>query len=112
MAVIEALPGRADAGHATAAVWIDGRHAFVGLLADDGRISTCEVDRGIDPEPSYLAHVARMIGGRRRVAFMGPVSARLAVERAYVSIYHRPDLLIDVDPTGSMDAEQLHEFHG
>lgn len=107
MAAVEALPGRTDAAHPTAVVSINRRHAFVGLLADDGQISTCEVDRGIDPEPSYLAHVTQVVGDRRRVAVMGPGSARLALERAYVAIYHRPDRLVDVEPAGPMDAEQV-----
>jgi hypothetical protein len=109
MAGVEALPGQTEVARATAAVSINGRHAVIALLAGDGRVSTCEIDRGIDPEPSYLVNVARMIGDRRRIAFMGPGSARLALERAYVAIYHRPDRLIDVEPTAPMDAEHLTE---
>lgn len=109
MAAIEALRGATDDAGAAAAVWINERHAFVGLLAADGRISTSEVDRGIDPEPSYLARVAQVIGNRRRIAVLGPGSAPLALERAYVAIYHRPDRLIDVEPAGPMDARHLIE---
>lgn len=93
----------------SAVVWISGRQAIVATLSDDGRISTYEINRTLEPEPSYLALVVRAIGDRERVAILGPSSARLALEREYVTIFRRPDRLIDVEPAGEIDPEQLIE---
>lgn len=107
------LQGRKTAGsqrtiaRSSAAVWINGRSALIALMGDDGRISTCEIDRGIEPELSYLAIVVRAIGDRERVLIVGPSSTRLALEREYVSIYRRPDRLVDVEPGDTLDRAEL-----
>lgn len=92
---------------ASAAVWINGRQAIVATMSGDGRISSCEINRALEPEPSYLALVVRAIGDRERVLILGPSSARLALEREYVAIFRRPDRLVDVEPAGAIDAEDL-----
>ena len=91
----------------SAAAWIDGRQAVVATMGGDGRITTCEINRGLASEPSYLALVVRTIGDRARVVILGPSSARLALEREYVAIFHRPDRLLDVEPAGQIDAAEL-----
>jgi hypothetical protein len=76
-------------------------------MGDDGQISTCEIDRGVEPELSYLAIVVHAIGDRERVLIMGPSSTRLALEREYVAIYRRPDRLVDVEPGDAVDRVEL-----
>ena len=51
----------------SAAVWINGRSANIAMMDADGDISTCEIDRGIEPEQSYLAMVVRATGDAKRV---------------------------------------------
>ncbi|MEX1169116.1 MAG: hypothetical protein WEE50_03130 [Chloroflexota bacterium] len=91
----------------SAVAWINGRQAIVATMARDGQIFTCEINRGLSPEPSYLALVVHALGDRERVVILGPSSARLALEREYVAIYHRPDRLVDVEPAGAVNTEDL-----
>jgi hypothetical protein len=80
---------------------------MVATMSHDGRIATCEINRGLLSEPSYLAQVVRVIGDRQRVVILGPSSSRLALEREYVGIYRRPDRLVDVEPAGLVDMQEL-----
>jgi hypothetical protein len=48
-----------------------------------------------------------VIGDRRRVVILGPSSVRLALERAYVARFRRPDRLVDVEPAGPAAMEEL-----
>ena len=98
-------PGRTHASSAVA--WINGRHAIVARLDPGGGTTTCTIERGIEPELSYLRSVSRAIGDRERVVVLGPGSARLALEREYVTIYRRPDRLVDVEPAGLVDEGEL-----
>ncbi len=91
----------------SAIAWINGRRTMVATMARDGEISTCEINRGLSPEPSYLALVVHALGDRERVMILGQSSARLALERKYVAIYHRPDRLVDVEPVGPVDHATL-----
>jgi len=91
----------------SAVVWIGERRAIVARLSHDGNVSTCEIDRGDEPELSYLALVTGAIGDRERVLILGPGSMRLALERDYVALYRRPDRLVDVEPAGGMDREGI-----
>ena len=93
----------------SAVVWVNGREAHVVAMSGDGRISTCDITRGWLPEGSYLARAVRAIGDRRRVVILGPNSARLALEREYVTLFRRPDRLIDVEPAGPVASEDLIE---
>ena len=102
----EGSPQRTAAA-SSAAVWINGRSALIALMEPGGQISTCEIDRGIEPELSYLAIVVRAIGDRERVLILGPSSTRLALEREYVAIYRRPDRLVDVEPGDVFDRGEL-----
>jgi hypothetical protein len=92
---------------ASAVVWISGRRAMVAAIEYDGRISTCEITRGSLPEPAYLAQVVRVIGDRQRVVILGPSAVRLALEREYVAIFRRPDRLVDVEPSGVVELQDL-----
>jgi hypothetical protein len=91
----------------SAVAWINGRQAIVATMARDGQIFICEINRGLSPEPSYLALVVHALGDRDRVVILGPSSARLALEREYVAIYRRPDRLVDVEPAGAVNTEDL-----
>ena len=93
----------------SAVVWINGRRALAATIGGDGCISTCEIDRGFEPELSYLAHVVRTIGDRERVLILGPNSVRLALEREYVAAFRRQDRLVDVEPSGAIGTEELVE---
>jgi hypothetical protein len=91
----------------SAVAWINGREAFVALMSHDGRISTCEITRGWFTEAAYLAQVVRVIGDRQRVVILGPSSARLALEREYVAMFHRPDRLVDVERADAMSPVEV-----
>lgn len=92
---------------ACAVVSINGREAIVVTMGSDGRTLTSEIKRGLEPELSYLALVVRVIGDRQRVLILGPSSVRLALEREYVAVFRRRDRLVDVEPAGTIDAEEL-----
>jgi hypothetical protein len=100
---------RAPTNPPCAVVWINGRQAVVGGMDTAGRIHLRTVERTSENEASYLELVIRTIGDRERVIILGPGSARLALERAYVAIYHRPERLVDVEPAGPFDADELVE---
>ena len=91
----------------SAVVWINGRGAVIATTESDKSITTCTIDRGLEPEASYLRLVVRAVGDRERVLILGPNSVRLALEREYTSIYQRPDRLVDVEPAGMVDAAGL-----
>ena len=96
-----------EASASSAGVWINGRQAVVAGTGRDGRISTSEITRGSMREQPYLAQVVRAIGDRQRILILGPSSIRLALERDYVAMYRRPDRLVDVEPAGPFDSEEL-----
>jgi hypothetical protein len=92
--------------HAAAVVWLDRSHALV-ARAHDGQSVITEVDRDLDPETQYLLRVAHEAAGCDRVVIMGPDASRIAFEREYVSIYRRPDRLIDLGPSAAPDRSDL-----
>jgi hypothetical protein len=83
------------AEHAAAIVWLDRRHALV-ARAHEGHSVITEVERDADPQAQYLLRVVHEAAGCDRVVIMGPDAARIDFEREYVTLYHRPDRLIDV----------------
>lgn len=110
MAPVQTLdPVQPESAHASAVVWINGRQAIVATMSDDRQVFTCEINRGLSPEAAYLALVVRAVGDRERVVILGPSAARLALEREYVTIYHRPDRIVDVEPAGAVKTEDLVE---
>ena len=102
-------PGGAIPLGTCAVAWIDGGKAIVARMRPDRRISTCELERGGEPELAYLALVIRAIGDGERVVIMGPGDDRLALEREYVSLYHRPERLVDVEPSGPVEVAEIVE---
>ena len=96
-------------GMPCAVAWIDARHALVARMSQEGIVSTCTVQRGEASEPAYLERVVHAIGDQLRVVIMGPSFERLALERAYVAIYQRPDRLLDVEPSEPLGESELIE---
>ena len=94
----------------SAVVWINGREACVATLSFEGSLTTCEIDRGWLTEAAYLAQVVRVIGDRERVLILGPSSTRLALERDYVALFHRPERLIDVEPSARLSRDEVVEL--
>jgi hypothetical protein len=90
-----------------AAVWIDEGRALVARRGVTAAVMTWTLERASDPESRWLATVVRAIGDTERVAILGPDDARLSLEREYVSIFKRPDRLVDVDIAGPLDLEDL-----
>jgi hypothetical protein len=80
-----------------AVVWVDERHAIV-ARSDGGGIETTEIRRVDLAETRFLARVVHEIGDRQHVMIVGPQPIRLALEREYVAINHRPDRLIGSPP--------------
>jgi len=79
----------------SAVVWIDERHAIVARTeGGPDRISMAEIERGSEPEVQYLAHVVHEIGDQQRVMIVGASTVKLALEREFVALSHRPDRLV------------------
>lgn len=91
----------------SAVVWIDATSAIVASVEGDGEASTCDITRGSLHESTYLEQVVHAVGDRRRVMILGPGAERLALEREYVAVYHRPDRLVDVEPAHVVDRDEL-----
>ena len=91
----------------TAIVWINAQHAIVASPQADGGVATTRIDRGSEPEATYLGRVVHTIGDRERVLITGTSNARLALEREYVSINHRPDRLV---PASQQSAAKITEL--
>ena len=77
-----------------AVVWVDDRLAIVALRDAAGGISTVEVRRANLNEQRYIGRVVHEIGGHEHVMIVGTQPLRLAVERRFVAVGHRPDSLI------------------
>lgn len=97
------------APRSSAAACIDGRQARVARTDVHGTIWTCLINRGNALESAYLAAVVDAIGDRERVLILGRDPEALALERAYVAIYRRPDRLVDVEPAGPVGERELVE---
>jgi hypothetical protein len=93
-------------GHHAAVIWVDGWHALV-ARKDHDRRTVAEVDREADPVADYLLRVAREADDCDRLMIIGPPEVRLAFEREYVSLYRRPDRLIDAETAASASPREL-----
>lgn len=92
----------------TAIVWIEDRHATVARSRDGNRLSIAEVERGMDPEVQFLARVVHELGAEVRVMIVGSSRVRLALEREFVAISHRPECLVPPNPSmGAAGAEAI-----
>lgn len=96
----------ATSGHTAAVVWLDRSHALI-ARARGGLPAVTEIDREQDPEPAYLLRVAHEAEGCDRVAIMGSDASRIAFEREYVSLYRRPERLIDVELSATPEPREL-----
>lgn len=83
-----------------ALVWIDRNQAVIVEQAPSGRNGVELLNRtATETEAMFDARTVHAVIDRDRVVVSGPISARNDFERAYVSVTHRPDRLIDVEPT-------------
>jgi hypothetical protein len=85
----------ATPGTSAAVVWLDREHALI-ARARRGLPAITEIDREEDIESAYLLRVAHEAQGCDRVVIMGSDASRIAFEREYVSLYRRPERLIDI----------------
>ena len=65
-------------------------------IGPDGGISRTSVERALDSDEVFFARIVRLLGDHERLIVVGPAARRLAFEREYVDICHRPDRLVDV----------------
>ncbi len=101
-------PPVATRRHPTGAItWIDRDHALIARRSREGAIDVASVRRDTPDASSYLGRIVHEIGDRDRVVILGPGSLRTELEREYVTIYHRPDRLIDVEPASEMTEAEL-----
>ena len=85
-----------------AVVWIDHDRAIIVGRGPHGH-SVQVVDRlPTEREARFEARAIDAIRDRDRVIVSGPAYARTGFERAYVAMTHRPDRLVDVQPTISI----------
>ena len=81
-------------------IWFDRDQAVIVDHGTDGTDVVEHLDRS--PAESTASFELRTIGqivDRDRLAVSGPGAARLGFERAYVALTHRPDRLVDIEPT-------------
>jgi hypothetical protein len=91
----------------SAAVYVDSDHAIVARTTIDGAIAVTDIRRRRPEDLSYVIRIVDEIGERERVVIVGPDEARLEVEREYVTVFHRPDVLVDVEPSAHETAAQV-----
>lgn len=89
-----------DEAACEAIVWIDRDQAVILDHGADGRNTVEHLDRSpAESEASFELRTIGEIVDRDRLVVSGPGGARLEFERAYVAMSHRPDRLMDVEPT-------------
>jgi hypothetical protein len=82
-----------------AVVWIDDTQAIITTSADDGQPVVEQLGRGcMESESLFDARTVEAVIDRDPVAVSGPAFARVAFERAFVAVTHRPERLLDVEP--------------
>jgi hypothetical protein len=82
-----------------AVVWIDERQAIITTTADDGRAMVEQLGRGPhEAEAAFDARTVDAVLDHDYVAVSGPAFARVAFERAFVAVTHRPERLTDIEP--------------
>ncbi len=91
----------------SAVVWIDAQRAIVATSTGGAEPVVSEIVAPDGEDSTYLARVVDAIGDRERIVIMGPDDSRLALEREYVAIDHRPERLIDVEPAGRLDRDDV-----
>jgi len=86
-------------GH-EATVLIDHARAIIVERTTDG-VETVEVldRRSAESEEVFDARTAGEVLDEVRVIVSGPADARTRFDRAYVAVTHRPDRLVDIEPS-------------
>ncbi|HEU4672066.1 MAG TPA: hypothetical protein VFS32_04140 [Candidatus Limnocylindrales bacterium] len=108
--MIETRPAEATTTRAampSAVAYIDDEHAIVVKNLPDASIGVIDIPCRKPEDLSYLVRIVDEIGPRRRVAILGPDRLRLELEREYVTLYRRPDLLVDVEESDGETAAHL-----
>lgn len=83
-----------------AVVWIDHDQALIVEQSADGWEAAELLERSpAETQAAFDARTVREVEDEDRVVVSGPTSARTDFERAYVATTHRPDRLVDVEPT-------------
>jgi hypothetical protein len=86
-----------------AVVWIDRDWAVIVEQGLDCRDTVAVLDRRpAESEAIFEARTVEEIIDHDRVVVSGPCEPRTKFERAYVAMTHRPDRLVDVEPTSSI----------
>jgi hypothetical protein len=78
-------------------VYVEPWHALVARTGDRAPIVT-ELERARETKLEFLARVAHETTDCDRLVVMGAGTERLAFEREYVTLYQRPDRLVDDEP--------------
>jgi len=83
-----------------ALVWIDHEHAVIVSDETDGKGAVACLERDRDEtERQFEARTVDQVTDDEKVVVSGPASARTSFERVYVAVTHRPDRLVDIEPT-------------
>ena len=91
-----------------AVVWIDDRQAIIATAAPDGRPVVDQLGRGpMETESAFDARTVGALLDRDQVAVSGPLFSRVAFERTFVAVTHRPERLLDGEP--DMDVRETAE---
>jgi hypothetical protein len=91
-----------------AVVWIDDHQAIITTATEDGQPLVEQLGRGLmESESVFDARTVDAVLDRDPVAVSGPAFARVAFERAFVAVTHRPERLLDVEP--DMDCRDAAE---
>lgn len=80
----------------TASIWIDDDEAVIRSAANDGHAILDRLVRHHGESPmAFDVRVVDEVREDEHLEVDGPDRARLRFERAYVSVTHRPDRLVD-----------------
>jgi hypothetical protein len=89
----------------TTHIWIDKQQAIITTTSPRGKPVVERLGRGpMETESAFDARAVVAVLDRNPVAVSGPVFARVAFERAFTSVTHRPERLIDIEP--ELDARE------
>jgi hypothetical protein len=94
------LTNETDGTRSEAVVWIDHEQALIVAGARDGSERVEILDRALlETESAFEARTTDAVLDADRVLVSGPADIRTDFERTYVAITHRPDRLVDLEPT-------------
>jgi hypothetical protein len=83
-----------------ATVWIDHEQAIVVERDAEGIETIAVLDREpAESEARFEARTAAEVVDEERVMVSGPADVRTQFDRAYVAATHRPDRLVDIEPS-------------